>query len=236
MRQVVLDAETTGLEPEQGHRVIEIGGVELLDRRFTKRQFHRYVNPQRDIDQGALEVHGITPEFLRDKPLFQDVAAEFMEFVRGAELVMHNAGFDLAFLNSELRRVDGLGTIEEHCSVVDTLALARAAHPGQRNSLDALCSRYAVDNSQRQLHGALLDAEILADVYLAMTGGQANLALAEPVHHAANGFPGSWKLPKDRPALAVLFADPEELDCHDERLRQLNDASSGSCLWLALES
>lgn len=175
MRQIILDTETTGIGPELGHRVIEIGCVELLDRKLTGRHYHVYLNPQRDVDEGAFRVHGISTEFLRDKPLFADVVAEFLEFVGGAELIIHNAPFDMGFLNSELKHVKWAKKLEDYCGVLDTLALAREKHPGQRNSLDALCKRYDIDNSNRQLHGALLDAEILAFVYLAMTGGQTSL-------------------------------------------------------------
>jgi DNA polymerase III subunit epsilon len=236
MRQIVLDTETTGLEPEQGHRVIEIGAVELVDRRFTERRFHCYLNPDRDIEPGALEVHGLTEAFLHDKPRFADIARDFMEFVAGAELVIHNAAFDVAFLNAELARLPppGPGRIEDHCAVIDTLALARSTHPGQRNGLDALCARYGVDNSQRVLHGALLDAEILADVYLAMTGGQASLLLADPAHNAGDGPGGHWVLPTDRPRLAVLVAAPEERERHLARLRRIDDLTNGGCVWLAM--
>ena len=178
MRQVVLDTETTGLEPEAGHRIIEIGCVELVNRRSTQQSFHRYVNPGRAVDLGALEVHGIDDEFLATQPPFQDVVEEFLDFVSGAELVIHNADFDVAFINGELGRLElTTGDIAQCCEILDTLALARRLHPGQRNSLDALAKRYQVDNSKRELHGALLDAQILAEVYLAMTGGQASLSL-----------------------------------------------------------
>ena len=238
MRQVVLDTETTGLEVEQGHRVIEIGAVELVDRRFTERQFHCYLNPERDIEQGALEVHGITEAFLEDKPKFAEVAADFLSFVEGAELVIHNAAFDVAFIESELRRVPELGRLADHCEVIDTLALARAAHPGQRNSLDALCVRYGVDNSQRVLHGALLDAEILADVYLQMTGGQAALALGMPASGVASGSESSWSLPPARATLKVGRADDGEQARHAARLNTIQGVAQGAgkndCLWLQL--
>ncbi len=172
MRQIVLDTETTGLEVGQGHRIIEIGGVEIIDRRLTGRHFHKYVNPERHIDDGAFEVHGISQDFLADKPRFAEVAEEFLAFVRGAELIIHNAPFDVAFLDAELARLDGELCVGRICRITDSLAMARHKHPGQKNSLDALCRRYQVDNSARELHGALLDAEILADVYLSMTGGQ----------------------------------------------------------------
>jgi DNA polymerase III subunit epsilon len=178
MKQVVLDTETTGLSPDDGHRIIEIGCVELLDRKLTGKRFHIYLNPEREIDQGAIDVHGLDNAFLSDKPLFNEIAADFLGFVKGAELIIHNAPFDVGFLNAELRRMSGESAIlESYCTILDTLALARKMHPGQRNSLDALCKRYDVDNRHRDLHGALLDAEILAEVYLAMTGGQLSLLL-----------------------------------------------------------
>ena len=178
MRQVVLDTETTGLEPKQGHRVIEIGALELVDRQLTGRQFHTYVNPEREIDQGAMEVHGITEEFLRDKPRFAEISDDLLNFVDGAELVIHNAPFDIGFIDNELSLTgDNHSSITAVATVLDTLELAKDLHPGQRNNLDALCNRYDVDNTSRTLHGALLDAEILADVYLAMTGGQVDLGL-----------------------------------------------------------
>ncbi len=189
MRQIVLDTETTGLEPAAGHRVIEIGCVELVNRRPTQNRFHRYINPEREVDRGALEVHGIENEFLATQPKFAEVAREFVEFVKGAELVIHNADFDVEFLNHELRRLPDMPQeIRDCCGVLDTLALARRMHPGQRNSLDALAKRYNVDNSKRELHGALLDAQILADIYLAMTGGQVSLSLeSEPPRTAVAG-------------------------------------------------
>src|SRR5262245_13797777 len=177
MRQIVLDTETTGLEVVLGHRIIEIGAVEIVNRRVTDRHFHCYLNPERDIEMGALDVHGLTSEFLQDKPRFREVAREFLEFVRGAELIIHNAPFDVGFLDHELRLLD-LQPITEHCpQVTDTLRMARDLHPGKRNGLDALCERYTVDNSARTLHGALLDAELLAEVYLAMTRGQETLLM-----------------------------------------------------------
>jgi DNA polymerase-3 subunit epsilon len=175
IKQIILDTETTGISPEQGHRVIEIGCVELIDRKLTGKHYHVYLNPQRKVDEGAFRVHGISTEFLQDKPLFADIVSEFLQFVGGAELIIHNAPFDVGFLNSELKHVKWKKKLEEYCDIFDTLVLAREKHPGQRNSLDALCKRYDIDNSNRQLHGALLDAEILAFVYLAMTGGQTSL-------------------------------------------------------------
>ena len=190
MRQVVLDTETTGLEPEAGHRIIEIGCVEIVNRRPTNNRFHRYVNPGRAVDAGALQVHGIENDFLATQPRFAEVAHEFLEFVKGAELVIHNADFDVNFINHELRRLDGVPhEIRDCCGVLDTLALARRMHPGQRNSLDALAKRYSVDNSKRDLHGALLDAQILTDIYLSMTGGQVSLSLEGQgqLAHAVHG-------------------------------------------------
>ena len=224
MRQIVLDTETTGLEPEHGHRIIEIGGVELVDRQLTGQQFHEYLNPQRKIDQGALEVHGIDEDFLAAKPKFAEVAETFVRFVEGAELIIHNAPFDVGFLDHELsllpderRRIDGL------CKVTDSLALARSKFPGQKNNLDALCRRYEIDNSARQNHGALLDALILADVYLAMTGGQTTLFGGaqgqESMQPAGQGFE---PLPEDRPRLKVVYATAEELERHERMMQRLS--------------
>ncbi|MDH5355646.1 MAG: DNA polymerase III subunit epsilon [Gammaproteobacteria bacterium] len=180
MRQIVLDTETTGLETSQGHRIIEIGCVELIDRRVTENHWHHYINPEREIDAGAYDVHGISNEFLQDKPLFEDIADEFLDYIKGAELVIHNAAFDVGFLNYELSLLDGDSkTVEAHSSILDTLKMARQKHPGQKNNLDALCNRYEIDNSHRSVHGALLDARILADVYLIMTGGQTSLGLEQ---------------------------------------------------------
>jgi DNA polymerase III subunit epsilon len=175
MRQIILDTETTGIGHEYGHRVIEIGCVELIERKLTGKHYHVYINPQRDVDEGAFRVHGISSEFLQDKPLFSDILSEFLQFIGGAELIIHNAPFDVGFLNAELKHAQWKKNLGEYCTILDTLVLAREKHPGQRNSLDALCKRYGIDNSNRQLHGALLDAEILACVYLAMTGGQGSL-------------------------------------------------------------
>jgi len=235
MRQVVLDTETTGLESSQGHRIIEIGCVELINRRLTGKHYHQYVNPERDVDAGAQEVHGITNEMLADKPVFDQIVHQFLAFVEGAELIIHNAPFDLGFLNAELARLDqGLGLMEERCSVVDSLVLARNKHPGQKNNLDALCKRYGVDNTQRELHGALLDAEILADVYLFMTGGQTALSLGgqDAESSSDTGKRGQKRraLPADRAALTVIHATVEEEQAHRRRLEQIDDAA-GSCLW-----
>lgn len=233
MRQIVLDTETTGLSAAEGHRVIEIGAVELLNRRLTGRNFHHYLQPDREIDAGAIEVHGISNEFLADKPRFADVAEAFIEYVRGAELVIHNAAFDVGFLNAELARLDGGYRIEALCSVIDTLALARHLHPGQRNTLDALCRRYGVDNSGRSLHGALLDAQILAEVYLAMTGGQVSLSLDDDVTSSGTVEAVRSRVRADRPRLAVLAPSADELQAHAARLAAIDKASGGRCLWLA---
>jgi len=229
MRQIVLDTETTGLEPEQGHRIIEIGCVEMVERRLTGNNFHVYLQPDREIDAGAVEVHGITNAFLADKPRFADVVEDLMAYLRGAELVIHNAPFDVGFLNSELGRLNDWQPLQDYCGVVDTLVMARDLHPGQRNSLDALCGRYDVDNTRREKHGALLDAEILADVYLAMTGGQtAMFAEAEATTEGEGGEGGIRRLPEDRPVLTVVRASAAELAAHEARLDALDKAGGGS--------
>jgi DNA polymerase-3 subunit epsilon len=236
MRQIVLDTETTGLSPEDGHRIIEIGCVELTNRKLTGNRFHAYLNPQRAIDQGAVDVHGLDNRFLADKPLFGQIAADFIAFVEGTELVIHNAPFDVGFINAELKRLDaGHRAIADVCGVLDTLALAKKKHPGQRNSLDALCKRYAVKNSHRELHGALLDAEILAEVYLAMTGGQSDLLL-EPEKREISGMLGasSPTLRGSHAAglrLAVVRCDESELKAHQARLEAIDKSSGGRCLW-----
>jgi DNA polymerase-3 subunit epsilon len=236
MRQVVLDTETTGLDPAQGHRIIEIGCVEILNRRVTDHTFHHYLNPEREVEAGALQVHGISNEFLADKPRFAEVVPELLEFVRGAEVLIHNAAFDVAFLNHELARVDAvLGPVERHCTVTDTLALARERHPGKKNSLDALCKNYGVDNSRRDLHGALLDAQLLAEVYLAMTGGQAALLFAVGVGGASSRAAGERRASAAaRAPLAVPRADAQEAAEHEARLGVLDRASGGRCLWREL--
>jgi DNA polymerase III subunit epsilon len=234
MRQIVLDTETTGLEPDLGHRIIEIGCVELVNRRPTGRHFHKYIDPERLIDEGAASVHGITREFLQGKPKFAEIVDELVLFIDGAELVIHNAAFDTAFLDAELLRIPGTSrTIAKLCRVLDTLQLARSMHPGQRNNLDALCKRYSIDNSRRELHGALLDARILADVYLAMTGGQAALALAEST--AANSGVEVSVRAVVRPAipLVVISASEEEMAAHAAMLAVIAKASGGKCLWPA---
>jgi len=237
MRQIVLDTETTGLEPADGHRIIEIGCVELVDRRLTGNTYHQYIQPDRQIDAGAIEVHGITNEALADKPRFADIAEEFLQFISGAELVIHNAPFDVGFIDHEFALLaDSPGTLADHCTVLDTLVMARHMHPGQRNSLDALCRRYAIDNSQRDLHGALLDAEILADVYLAMTGGQVSLSLDSQADMQGEQCSAIRRVAANRKPLRVVRADAGEAAAHAARLDAIEKASAGSCVWLQLAS
>lgn len=237
MRQIVLDTETTGLESALGHRIIEIGGVELFNRRLTGRHYHQYINPERDIDAGAIEVHGITNSMVADKPVFSRIADEFLHFIGDAELVIHNAPFDIGFLDAELKRLNPQApSMRSRCPVVDTLALARGKHPGQKNNLDALCKRYGVDNSQRELHGALLDAEILADVYLLMTGGQTSLSLGGNQNKDGSDNASSTeirRLPAHRNRLPVIQASIAELDAHQEKLAQIQKSSGNQCVWLA---
>ena len=232
MRQIVLDTETTGLEPQQGHRIIEIGCVELVHRRLTGRRFHCYLNPEREVDDGALEVHGLSGAFLADKPRYADIVSEFVEFLREAdEIIIHNAPFDVEFLNAEFTRLDGdWGRIEDYGDVSDSLRLARTLHPGQRNSLDALCRRYEIDNSGRELHGALLDAELLADVYLAMTGGQAALGLEADSAVAEAGGPVAETAVRRGPIPVIRASEPERA-AHAARLREIED-EGGTCLWI----
>lgn len=236
MRQVVLDTETTGLDPAQGHRIIEVGCVEIVNRRVTNRTFHRYLNPEREIEAGALQVHGITNEFLADKPRFAEVAQDLLEFLAGAEVLIHNAAFDVAFLNQELAQLSvGLEPLERHCTVTDTLALARERHPGKKNSLDALCRSYGVDNSRRDLHGALLDAQLLAEVYLAMTGGQVMLSLVPRASAGMGKRAGEGGVSSgNRGPLPVHRADGQEVAAHEARLAALDRASGGRCLWREL--
>lgn len=234
----MLDTESTGLEPEQGHRIIEVGCVELVNRRLTDRRLHYYLQPDRDIDDGALEVHGITRDFLEGKPRFADIHTEILSFVSGAEVVIHNAPFDVAFIDHELARLgDPSLRLENYCRVLDTLALARQLHPGQRNSLDALCKRYRIDNSARGLHGALLDAEILAEVYLAMTGGQGVLELGgageTPIARSAPS--GKRRRGFEEP-IPIVRANPKELEAHARQLARIDEESGGRCLWLRHES
>jgi DNA polymerase-3 subunit epsilon len=249
MRQIVLDTETTGLEPSEGHRIIEIGCVEVVNRRSTGNTYHQYVKPDRDIDTAAVEVHGITNEFLADKPAFGDIAKDFVEFVRGAELIIHNAAFDVGFINYELTRFVEEGKaggfeppglrVDQLCTVTDTLALARSLHPGQKNDLDSLCRRYSVDNSQRTFHGALLDAEILADVYLAMTGGQAVLfddGRGPLTAAAAALVEQELRRISVNGALRVIAANAEELAAHQAWLEEIDKKSGGRCVWKKLEA
>jgi len=235
MRQVILDTETTGLDPNQGHRIIEVGAIELVNRRKTGRTFHKYFKPDREVEAGALAVHGITNEFLNSQPRFGELADELLEFLDGAELVIHNASFDVTFLDAELQRLKRKRSVRESCAVFDTLLLARKLHPGQRNSLDALCKRYDVDNSHRDYHGALLDAQLLLDVYLAMTGGQTKLVLDHA--HAAGEAGDAAALPAwTRPAghLAVLQARDHELVAHEKILSVLDKSSGGNTVWRKL--
>jgi DNA polymerase-3 subunit epsilon len=233
MRQIVLDTETTGLEPSLGHRIIEIGCVELLNRRVTGRTFHRYLNPERDIDLGAEAVHGLQRADLARQPRFMEVADELLAFINGSELVIHNAEFDVSFLDTELRLAGRTELMSELCRVMDTLVLAREMHPGQRNNLDALCKRYDVDNSRREVHGALLDARILADVYLAMTGGQGALALTESASASSLGAGQVRALVRPPAPLRVLSATEQELRAHREMLALIAKSSGGRCLWPA---
>lgn len=234
MRQIFLDTETTGLKPEQGHRVIEIGAIEVIDRKLTGRRLHFYLNPGRDSDPDALRIHGLTTEFLRDKPPFQAICEELLGFVRDSELLIHNAPFDTGFLNHELGMA-GLPALDQYCSVTDTLLLARELHPGKKNNLDALCERYQIDHSRRVLHGALLDAELLADIYLAMTRGQKSLMMEGtetvlPVNgeNIQTGHAGN-------PELLVVHATAEELSCHEQYLAILHQENRGRCIWKTLD-
>ncbi len=234
VRKVVLDTETTGLDTAEGHRIIEIGCVELVNRRLTRNNFHEYFNPDRDIDEGAQAVHGISGDFLRDKPRFADVVRDFLTFIRDAELIIHNAEFDVGFINYELRRIGNeLGVVGEYCTVLDTLQLARQLHPGQRNDLDSLCKRYEIDNSQRDLHGALLDAEILADVFLAMTGGQTALLLDEIA--GGNRRERKHAPAKNRAPLRVIHADEEEMAAHAAWLELLDKENGAPCVWRQID-
>ena len=233
MRQIFLDTETTGLEHKQGHRIIEIAGVEMRNRRLTNRHFYSYLNPEREIDTGALAVHGISREFLLDKPRFGDIAAEFLDFVRGAELVIHNAAFDVGFLNAELALLD-MAPVDTVChAICDTLRMAKELYPGKKNNLNALCERYGVDNSHRTLHGALLDAEILAEVYLAMTRGQESLIIDLGDDHSS-GIEAARRTSCSSQARTQIVrrASPDELVEHEQVLAAVEQASKGQCLWL----
>jgi len=233
MRQIFLDTETTGLDPALGHRVIEIAAVEIVNRRFTDKHYHQYVNPEREIDAGALEVHGITVEFLADKPKFREVAKEMLEFIDGAELIIHNAPFDVAFLDHELALLE-LQALKFYCpQVTDTLKMAKGLHPGKRNSLDALCERYQIDNSSRSLHGALLDARLLAEVYLSMTRGQDSL-LIDMGESSSPVLDNAFSMADVE--LIVLRATPEELVEHMRQIDDIDKAAKGACLWKKLEA
>ena len=231
IRQIVLDTETTGLDWRTGDRVIEIGCIELDGRRRSERRYHSYLNPQRQVDPGAMAVHGLSDEFLADKPKFADIVAAFSEFVRGAELIIHNAAFDVGFLNSELQQMD-LPPLEKLCAnIIDTLKMARDLRPGRKNNLNALCVEFGVDNSNRELHGALLDAELLADVYLAMTRGQNSLTIDFGASSVA-----SEQIDPNRSPLRVVRATPAELESHELLLAELVKESKGNCLWLDAEA
>jgi len=234
MRQIILDTETTGLEPTQGHKIIEIGCVEMVDRKLTGNHFHVYLNPQREIDEGAIEVHGISNEFLQDKPLFVDVVDDFIDYVKDSELVIHNAPFDIGFLNHELKQLTkSRGVMADYCQVLDTLVLARQMHPGQKNSLDALCKRYFIDNSHRDLHGALLDSEILAEVYLSMTGGQTDLTLTHKQDYltANRDEGGIRRLPENRESFKIIKPSAQETLAHENYLKELSESNGGKLVW-----
>lgn len=232
MRQIILDTETTGLQPEEGHRIIEIGCIELVNRKFTGRRYHQYINPERESDAAALAVHGITTEFLRNKPTFMQIVQEFMDFISGAELLIHNAAFDEKFINHELALTrSSWQRLTDYCRVTDTLAIARQLHIGQKNGLDALCKRYSVDNSQRDFHGALLDAHLLAQVYLAMTGGQGSLFGAqETPEPSQSAVTNVKKAPLKSHQLVVLTATGDELAAHEMKLQKM--VEKGKCIWI----
>lgn len=233
MRQIILDTETTGLEPKQGHRIIEIGCVELINRRKTDQHYHQYINPDREIDDGAFNVHGISNEFLSDKPRFKDIAQEFIDFIRNSEIIIHNAPFDVGFIDAELKKLGRKwGKTEHYCTVIDTLTMAREKYPGQKNSLDALCKRYEIDNSKRDLHGALLDAQILLDVYLAMTGGQETLGFVAIEEQEAEEQNAIRLADTNRKSLRIIEPTAEELAAHEKYLELLREKSDGKCVWI----
>lgn len=240
MRSVVLDTETTGMPVTDGHRIIEIGCVELEGRRLTGRHYHVYLNPDREIDEGAIAVHGITNEFVADKPRFKEIADEFYEFIHGAQLIIHNAAFDVGFINNEFALLgqSERAEVSDYCGILDTLLMARERHPGQRNNLDALCKRYGVDNSGRDLHGALLDAEILADVYLTMTGGQTHLSLAgEGGDGSGRQMPSPiMRLDANRAPTRIIRASEAELAAHAARLAVIEKSAGAPSLWAQLET
>lgn len=232
LRQIFLDTETTGLEIRAGNRIIEIGCVEMVDRKLTGNNYHQYIKVDRESEEGALKVHGITTEFLADKPYFDKVSSAFLDYVKGAELIIHNAPFDVGFINNEFSLLSGISKLEEYCEISDSLVLARQMHPGQRNSLDALCKRYEIKNEHRQLHGALLDSEILADVYLAMTGGQTALLLGDEGagDNGANMANAFRQVSTERENLRVIKADDTEINEHQAYLKEVEEAS-GKNLW-----
>ncbi|GGW76723.1 DNA polymerase III subunit epsilon [Alteromonas halophila] len=238
MRQIVLDTETTGIDPKEGHRIIEIGCVEVVNRRLTGNHFHVYINPGRHIEQEAIDVHGITNEYLSDKPVFADVAEDFIQFIRGAQLVIHNAPFDVGFMDHEFGMEPKTRSVRtaDICDVLDSLTLARQKHPGQKNNLDALCKRYGIDNSHRTLHGALLDAEILADVYLMMTGGQKALNLSGQGNGDDTGQADAVRrVQRTTNKLKVIQASADEITQHEARL-DIVEKSAGNCLWRSATS
>ncbi|WP_353573202.1 DNA polymerase III subunit epsilon [Candidatus Albibeggiatoa sp. nov. BB20] len=235
MRQIVLDTETTGLEPKEGHRIIEIGCVEVVNRQATDNHFHQYLQPDRKIDEEAIRVHGITNEMLQDEPRFADIVQSFMAFIQGAELLIHNAPFDVGFINYELQLLNqNWQGIEHYCTITDTLRMARKRYPGQKNNLNALCKRLDIDNSKRELHGALLDSQILADVYLALTGGQASLLGAEDSNNSAEATQ-IRRISLEAGQLPLLEATEEELALHQQYLERLDKAVGNHCLWRSLE-
>ncbi len=230
VRKIVLDTETTGLEPAQGHRIIEIGCVEIINRKITDNTYHQYIQPDRESDEGAFEVHGISTEFLADKPRFHEIVDDFIHYIEGAEVVIHNAPFDVGFLDSELAKLkSSRGAMKDHCQITDSLVMARKKHPGQKNNLDILCKRYEVNNTHRELHGALLDAELLAEVFLRMTGGQEMLALGRGADGGASQSNVSpiIRVDSNRPQLNILLASDDELKLHQARLEALGEA----CIW-----
>lgn len=232
MRQVVLDTETTGLDPHKGHRIIEIGCVELIDRKRTGNELHQYLQPDRKIDAGAIEVHGITNEFLEDKPRFEDIVDDFLAYIKDSELIIHNAPFDVGFINKELALTGReLGDTNNYCEVIDSLVMARRMRPGQKNSLDALCRHFNIDNSQRELHGALLDAELLAEVYLALTGGQSALFQDSDSGRNAQAEKIIRRLDSNRASLPIINASAEEMKLHEAWLDELDKKTDGKCLW-----
>ena len=234
MRQILLDTETTGFDPHTGDRIVEIGAVELLKRKLTHNNYHQYVFPERSVPQDAIDVHGITDAFLKDKPLFSAIVEDFMEYVSGAELIIHNAPFDVGFINKELSllKKNRWGKIEDHCIITDSLKMARKTYPGQRNSLDALCKRLGIDNSNRTLHGALLDSEILADVYLTMTGGQTALSLnSDSAENDSHNTAISLANPQNRKPLRVIQANQDELSRHQKKLAEISEKSNQAVSW-----